>query len=95
MQQRKGGAYEVYIQTPCGEGPRPGGTEQGRGPTTPWPGGGSGAISKGFVSPGRGDTAASPASVLPTQTGGDAEQEEGRVPEAKKVSAPLSLNSGA
>lgn len=31
--------------------------------------GGSGAISKGFVSPGRRDTAASPASV-PTETGG-------------------------
>lgn len=52
----EGRPYEMYIQTPWGEGPRPGGTEQGRDPSPPGREGGSGAISKGCISPGRGDS---------------------------------------
>lgn len=36
----KGGTYEMYIQTPGPRGSRPGGTEQGRGPSPPWQEGG-------------------------------------------------------
>lgn len=50
--------------------------------------GGSEAISKGCISPGRGDSCHS-CLCSPSLNGGGAEQGEDRVPEAKKVSAPV------
>lgn len=94
MQHGRGGAYEMYIQTPWGEGSRPGGTEQGRGSISPLAG--RGALGQSLrVAPPQGEgTAATTASVLPTQTGEAAEQ-GGQGPGSQDgVSTPV-LNSGA
>lgn len=79
----------VYTD-PLSEGPPPGQEALSKGGVHPprWPGRGALRQSLRVAYPQGEGTAAIPASVFPTQTGGGAEQGEDRVPEAKKVSAP-------